>query len=78
MACNEITLLKGKIMSESTPEVVIEETPAVTKPRFNTRKALKAAAVTTGVVAGVVLLKRALSGSVEGEVTATVTTNDQD
>ena len=63
-------------MSESTPEVVIEETPTATS-RFNVRRAVKAAAITTGVVAAVVLLKRTLSANVDGEVTATVTTNDE-
>jgi len=63
-------------MSESTPEVPIEVTPTA-KPRFNVRRAVKAAAVTTGVVAAVVLLKRTLNTSVDGEVTATVTTNDE-
>lgn len=64
-------------MSEPTPEVVVEETPA-TESRFNVRRAAKAAAITAGVVTGFVLLKRKLNADVDGEVTATVTTNSQD
>lgn len=63
-------------MTEST-ETPVLETPIVDKPRFNVRRAVKAAAITTGVVAGVVLLKRKLNASVDGEVTATVATNDE-
>ena len=61
-------------MDENVDTTVAEITPTP-KHRFNVRRAAKAAAITTGVVAGVVLLKRKLSGSVDGEVTATVSTD---
>lgn len=63
-------------MSESV-ETPVLETPVAAARRFNVRRAVKAAAITTGVVAGVVLLKRKLNTDVSGEVTATVATNDQ-
>lgn len=63
-------------MTEST-ETTVEETPLTTEPRFSARKALKVAAITTAVVGVAVLAKRKLTGNVDGEVTATVGTNDE-
>ena len=63
-------------MTESN-ETPVEETTLTVEPRFSVRKALKVAAITTAVVGVAVLAKRKLTGNVEGEVTATVGTNDE-
>ena len=63
-------------MTEST-ETTVEETPSVTTPRFNVRKALKYLALALTGVGLVVIAKRKLSANVDGEVTATVGTNDE-
>lgn len=64
-------------MSDVT-ETPVLETTLETKPRFSPRKALKVAAITTAVVGVAVLAKRKLTGSVDGEVTATVGTESLD
>lgn len=62
-------------MTESTETVVVE--PAPTARRFDLRKVVKITLLALTGVGLLVIAKRKLSANVDGEVTATVGTNDE-
>lgn len=80
MPHNEIPQPKGNIMTQPTPVVTdVTETPAAEQePRFDLRKTLKIAAITTAVVGTGLVLKRKLNSSVDGQVNVTVETDKSD
>lgn len=62
---------------DTTPEVVVEETPSEPTARFDVRKALKVAVITTAGVAAAVWVKRKLSADVDGELNLNVSTDTE-